>query len=397
LSFEGWTNTTLGEVIELKRGYDLPSHKRIEGNIPIVSSSGISGNHNEYKVKGPGVVTGRYGTIGKVFYINEPFWPLNTTLYVRDFKGNNPLFISYFLSTLNFHAYIDKAAVPGVNRNHIHMARVSVPAIPEQKRIASILKSLDDKIELNNAINKNLEEMAQALFKRWFVDFEFPNENGEPYKTSGGEFEESELGLIPKGWRVDRVSNFFDVSIGKTPPRKEAECFSFNNEDIKWLSISDMGKNGVYILNTSEYLTKEAIKKYKVKIIPKNTVVLSFKLTVGRVSILNFDMATNEAIAHFNTTDNSLVEYTYLYLSQFNYESIGSTSSIAKAVNSKTIKAMIFLMPDKNIINKFRKCISCTFDVIHKNQEETQFLINLRDTLLPKLMSGEIRVPLDQA
>lgn len=139
-----WQNLTLGEVVELKRGYDLPARVRVPGKIPVVSSSGISGLHAEAKVKGPGVVTGRYGTIGQVFKLDKDFWPLNTTLYVRDFKGNDPAFIYYFLQTLDYTVYSDKAAVPGVNRNHLHTAEVSLPPLEEQRAIAEILGALDE-------------------------------------------------------------------------------------------------------------------------------------------------------------------------------------------------------------------------------------------------------------
>ena len=165
-------NLTLGEVLELKRGYDLPRRQRSPGSVPLVSSSGITDYHVESKVKGPGVITGRYGTLGKVYFVPEDFWPLNTTLYVRDFKGNDPRFIAYCLSELDFSAYSDKAAVPGLNRNHLHEAPVRVPPLTEQRAIAHILGTLDDKIELNRRMNQTLEEMARALFKSWFVDFD---------------------------------------------------------------------------------------------------------------------------------------------------------------------------------------------------------------------------------
>ena len=168
-----WRETALGKVIELKRGYDLPHHKRNPGLVPVVSSSGPTDYHSESKVQGPGVVTGRYGTLGQVFFIPNNFWPLNTTLYVRDFKGNDPRFISYFLRGIDFSAYSDKAAVPGLNRNHLHQEVVRIPIdIDEQRAIAHILGTLDDKIELNRRMNETLEEMARALFKSWFVDFD---------------------------------------------------------------------------------------------------------------------------------------------------------------------------------------------------------------------------------
>lgn len=167
-----WPQLRLGEVIELKRGYDLPQQERQLGDVPIVSSSGVSGRHSQAMVRGPGVVTGRYGTIGEVFYIANDFWPLNTTLYVRDFKGNDPRFISYFLRTINFNAYSDKGAVPGVNRNHLHEALVRLPPVPTQRAISATLGALDEKIDLNRRMSQTLESIAQAIFKSWFVDFE---------------------------------------------------------------------------------------------------------------------------------------------------------------------------------------------------------------------------------
>jgi type I restriction enzyme S subunit len=167
-----WIRCRLGDVIELKRGYDLPAAQRLPGNVPIVSSGGISGTHSQAMVAGPGVVTGRYGTIGEVFYIEQDFWPLNTTLYVRDFKGAVPRLSAYFLRTLDFLAFSDKAAVPGVNRNHLHEADVIWPPVRDQQAIADLLGALDAKIVLNQRMVETLEAMARTLFKSWFVDFD---------------------------------------------------------------------------------------------------------------------------------------------------------------------------------------------------------------------------------
>lgn len=195
-------------------------------------------------------------------------------------------------------------------------------------------------------------------------------------------------------WKTIKAEDFFDITIGKTPPRKEQEWFSDvkTNETVKWVSISDMGNCGTYISNTSEYLTTEAIKKFNVKLVPKNTVILSFKLTVGRVAITNYELCTNEAIAHFGTDNLDILEYLYIYLKNFNYQTMGSTSSIAIAVNSKIIKGMPFVLPDDETLKNFHEKCSSMFEVIRNNQQENQTLANLRDTLLPKLMSGELDV-----
>ena len=192
--------------------------------------------------------------------------------------------------------------------------------------------------------------------------------------------------------RECRADEYFDISIGKTPPRKEPQWFSENSADHVWVSISDMGSCGLFIANSSEYLTHEAVEKFKVKIVPDNTVLLSFKLTVGRIAISDGEMTTNEAIAHFKTNKPEVNEYLFCYLKDFNYQTMGSTSSIATAVNSKIIKGMPFVVPTDGELEAFHGFAGPVFAMIKSNQRENNRLTTLRDTLLPKLMSGEIDV-----
>lgn len=187
--------------------------------------------------------------------------------------------------------------------------------------------------------------------------------------------------------KAEEIAN---VTIGKTPPRGNKEFFSTNNEDVKWVSIADLGKCGTYILDTSEKLTKEAVDSYNVKIIPKNTIILSFKLTVGRIAITSQEMTTNEAIAHFSLENKDMTYYLYSYLKNFDYGKLGSTSSIATAVNSKIIKAMPIAIPKKEVLKNYNKKVSSMFEKIRENEIENNNLEQLRDTLLPKLMNGEI-------
>ena len=165
-----WQECKLGEQINLKRGYDLPKRLRTDGCIPIYSSSGVTGFHSEEKCTGPGVIAGRYGTIGQIFFSKEKYWPLNTTLYVQDFKGNNELFVYYCLQQIDWEQYNDKSAVPGVNRNDVHQEEISLPPLPEQEVIAQVLSSLDDKIDLLHRQNKTLEAIAETLFRQWFIE-----------------------------------------------------------------------------------------------------------------------------------------------------------------------------------------------------------------------------------
>ena len=188
-----WQECKLGDVITLKRGYDLPQQQRSPGAFPIVSSAGITDHHAEAKVRGPGVVTGRYGTLGEVFFVEGDFWPLNTALYVSDFKGNEPRFVSYLLRELNFGTRNAAGAVPGVNRNHLHAMEVRIPGPATQRRIAGILSAYDDLIENCERRIRVLDEMARALYREWFVLFRYPGHEKTPLV-------ESTMGRIPKGW-----------------------------------------------------------------------------------------------------------------------------------------------------------------------------------------------------
>ena len=229
--------------------------------------------------------------------------------------------------------------------------------------------------------NHNLEEQAKALYKSWFVDF-------EPFKDKV--FVDSDLGQIPKEWRIRQAEDICPINIGKTPPRNETHWFSSEIADPIWVSISDMSDCGVFIDNSAEKLTSEAIKRFNVIIVPEDSVLLSFKLTIGRVAIANRSLTTNEAIARFVTNNKPLSLYLYLALLNYDYSKLGSTSSIATAVNSKIIKAMPILWPGSLVVERFAESIKPLFDEIKKRQAENRCLTALRDTALPKLMCGQL-------
>lgn len=256
-----------------------------------------------------------------------------------------------------------------------------IPEYKEQCRIADILSAYDDLIENNQKQIKLLEEAAQRLYKEWFVNLRFPgHENTEIVDG------------VPEGWKKNCAENFFEITIGKTPPRTEKRCFTTGKNGIPWVSIADMGNSGMFVLNTAENLTEDAIKQYNVKVIPKNTVLLSFKLTVGRVAIASTDICTNEAIAHFKGRRECEREYTYCYLKNFHYDELGSTSSISKAVNSKIIKAMPFIMPSEKLLKEYSSKTKDAFDLIICKQKMDNNLKIARDRILHKLMSGEVEV-----
>lgn len=294
--------------------------------------------------------------------VEGKFW-LNNHAHIFKVKENVDLeYLYYYLLKLDLGEYITGSTQPKLNQENMNKIKIKLPEFKIQRKISKILSNIDGKIKLNNEINNNLSEQIKSIYNEIFTEF-------IDYK------------------RLDEISN---VTIGKTPPRSEQECFTTDKNDVKWISISDLGKSGMFIFDTSEKLTQEAVDKYNVKVIPKDTVILSFKLTVGRTGFTTEDMTTNEAIAHFDLNNKELNNYLYCTLTYYNYSDLGSTSSIATAINSKIVKSIKIGIPSDEQLNKFNNLTSAMFKTIKNNESENIKLSELRDTLLPKLMNGEI-------
>ena len=388
----GWRKVILGDVIELKCGYDLPQRKRMPGAVPIVSSSGITDHHSEGKVQGPGVVTGRYGTLGRVFFIPDNFWPLNTTLYVRDFKGNDPRFISYFLQELNFFAYSDKSAVPGLNRNHLHQAVVRIPEdVNEQRAIARILGALDDKIELNRRMNETLEAMARALFRSWFVDFDpvrakmagrDPNLPKPLADLFPNRLVNSELGAIPEGWEAKTLGKCFNLTMGQSPPgstyndRKDGLPFFQGRTDF-----------GFRFPENRKFCSAPT------RIAQPGDTLVSVRAPVGDINMAWEQCCIGRGVAALRHKSGSS-SFSY-YSAQAAREKISvyeHTGTVFGAINRKQFEALQMLEPRPELVEAFDAHVGPMDIHIKGNTSEVRMLIALRNTLLPEIVSGKILV-----
>ena len=374
-----------GEIPWLSVKDFLPVTKYVYDTEKHISELGLLNSSTKLLEKNDIVISAR-GTIGAMAMIPYPMC-FNQSCF--GLRGNNVVdknFLYYLTQTKvnELRKSAHGSVFDTITRETFDNLRCLVPPLQTQQKIGNILSSLDSKIELNKRINDNLEQQAQALFKSWFVDF-------EPFKE--GKFVESELGMIPESWGVCSAETIFKINIGKTPPRKEQQWFSnINNGNVKWISISDLGSNEIFIEDSKEYLTKEAISKFNIIVVPEDTILVSFKLTVGRVGISNCELTTNEAVARFYLPKSYFREYTYLSLKNYNYARLGSTSSIATAVNSKIIKNMKLLIPPVTIISEFSKRINPLFNAIRIYENEIRNLSKIRNTLLPELMSGKLKI-----
>jgi type I restriction enzyme S subunit len=391
-----WCEATLGDVITLKRGYDLPQRERMHGPIPVVSSSGITDHHSECRVSGPGVVIGRYGTLGKVFFIPGDFWPLNTSLYVQDFKGNDPQFISYFLRSLNFSAYSDKAAVPGLNRNHLHQEAVRIPArIEDQCAIAHVLGTLDDKIELNRRMNQTLEAMARAIFKDWFVDFgpvRAKMEEREPYLPPEiwGLFPDAldEEGK-PKGWTFDTLARLAITNCESWTARHHPPVVEYVDlSNTKWGNI-----------NATTFLDWETAPSRARRIAKAgDTIVGTTRPGNGSFAYISRDgltVSTGFAVLSPNTAKYRDA----VYLATTSTENIKRLADLADghggaypAVKPNEVTDTVIVFPGDEVLASFSDLVSPTRKKIEHARVESGTLGQIRDFLVPKLISGEFRV-----
>ena len=395
-----WKECQIQDVCRLINGRAYSNDEMLEhGKYKIVRVGNLSGGNSTWFYSDLELPEDKYCHNGDLLFawactFGPHIWKEDNTIFhyhiwkiVEDKDVVDRRFFYYYLkyATGGFLGALNGSVMVHITKSSMEKMNIRIPKnLEDQRRIASVLSSLDRKIELNNKINADLEEMAQAIFKNWFVDF-------EPFKN--GKFVDSELGMIPEGWKVGRADDFYQINIGKTPPRKEHKWFSTNPADKIWVSIANMGNSGIFISDSSEYLTKEAVDSHNIIMVPRNTILLSFKLTVGRVAIADKELTTNEAIARFILSDDKYMEYLYLYLKKYDYNSLGSTSSIATAVNSKTIKGMQMLQPSDNVIDAFHIQVNPIFEKIRSLAKENSRLSLLRDTLLPRLMSGEIEIP----
>jgi type I restriction enzyme, S subunit len=398
----GWRVVPLGEVITLQRGFDLPSQNRKPGTVPIVSSSGISDYHSEVGAKGPGVVTGRYGTIGQVFLIKEDYWPLNTTLWVKDFHGNDPFFASYLLRTIDFKSCSDKSSVPGVNRNDLHRIPVLLPPLPEQKAIAAILGSLDDKIELNRRMNATLEAMARALFQSWFVDFDPVRAKMDGLAPVGMDaetaalfpdsFEDSALGKIPRGWEIRLVGQVVDCVGGGTPSTTEPKYWSEGTHH--WATPKDLSSlQAPVLLDTDRKLTSEGIAKISSGLLPTGTLLMSSRAPVGYLAITAMPVTINQGFIGLKCNEQAsnffLLNWCLKNMAEIETRATGTTFAEISKQNFRQISLTI---PHIKIMEIYTYKVSPLYARITKNLYETRRLATIRDALLPKLLADELPV-----
>ena len=359
-----WQETTLGELITLQRGHDLAKTEMKEGRIPVAGSNGIIGYHNKATTKALGITIGRSGNIGNAYLYKNDFWAHNTTLYVKDFKGNDEVFVYYLLKSIDFDGFNVGSAVPTLNRNHIHPMVIQKPDVNEQKTIASVLSSLDDKIDLLHRQNTTLERMAETLFRQWFI--EEAQEDWEEKPLSG-------------------IANFLNgLACQKFPPTD-----ALNKLPV--LKIKELSSG---ISENSDWATSTVKPEYIIEngdVIFAWSASLMVKVWDGEKSVLNQHL--------FKVTSQKYPKWFYLQWCKYHLdEFIAISSSHATTmghIKRGDLDGAIVKVPSSTELEEMSKILSPLLEKQITNSKQLKQLVKLRDTLLPKLMSGEVRITLN--
>ena len=371
---EEWKEYKLGDILNFRRGHDLPKTSMRNGDIPVAGSNGIIGYHDTATPMSPCITIGRSGNVGTP-YIYDKCWAHNTVLYIDDYKGNDPLYLYYLLKTLPLASFGGGSAVPTLNRNHIHPINIKhTPNLETQRQIASILSSLDDKIELNRKINANLEAQAQALFKSWFVDF-------EPFKDQP--FIESELGMIPVGWRVGNIYEYIDVIYGA--PYKSS-LFNENKDGLPLIRIRDLKTNAPQfytpeLLPNTEYINAgDIVAGMDAEFIPY--------VWLGERGVLN------QRCCKFKGKNDAISNYYIRFLIKPELEYVQSykTGTTVSHLGKSDIDRFKLMTPPLDVVLAFSERVNPMKEEVVNRAKESRRLASLRDALLPRLMSGELKV-----
>jgi len=376
-----WIDTTIGDQIQLQRGVDITKRDFKQGTIPVVSSGGIGGFHNTFTGVAPGVILGRKGLVGSVYYLPTDYWAHDTTLWVKDFKGNHPKYVYYFFRSIaaTLRDLDVGSANPTLNRNHVHPIETRWAPIDEQKAIAQILGTLDDKIELNRKTNETLEAMAKALFKSWFVDFDpvrakaegcptgLPAEISDLFPDS---FEDSELGEIPSGWQVSSLGEVIELAYGK--PLKE--------EQRKGGVYPVFGSNGV-VGSHDEYLVEAP------------GIVVERKGNPGTVEWSGKNFYPIDTTFFVVNKEAGLgMRFLFYCLRNQNLADLSADSAVP-GLNRNHAYMNNQLLPPIEVASAFERHLEFIFKRKEFLADEINALGETRDALLPKLISGEIRIP----
>lgn len=372
----------LMDLVKIKYGKNQKKVEDENGNIPILGTGGVIGYANNFIYNKPSVLIGRKGSINKVKYIDVPFWTVDTLFYTEVNEDIIiPKYLYYLMSLIDLSRYDEGTTIPSLTTKTLNSLEFSIPSLNYQDKIIKILSNLDSKIEFNSKINKNLENILKNLYNHWFVTLKHFNSE---------EIIDTKLGKMLSNWKIKELKDFSeDIVCGKTPLTKNSENYGGK---IPFVTIPDM-HNNIFVIDTERYLSEKGSNSQIKKLLPENSVCVSCIATVGLASLTTEKSHTNQQI---NTIVCNNESQYFLYLKMLTLskyiEMLGSSGSTTLNLNKKQFSKIKIIVPSEKVIKEFTKTVKPIFNKIKENQLEIKKLNNLRDILLPKLMSGELDI-----
>lgn len=389
------TEFKLKDLLEIKNGRD---YKHLsEGEIPVYGSGGLMRYVDESLYEGESILLPRKGTLSNIQYVNESFWTVDTIYYsIIDKSKAEPYYLYRYLTLLDLNHLNSGTGVPSMTFGAYYDIPIKLPNLSTQKQIAKVLSDLDAKIEVNNKINQELEAMAKTLYDYWFVQFDFPDANGLPYKSSGGKmvFNEVLKREIPEGWGSGTFETISTIIGGSTPSKAVRENFT-TERHMSWITPKDLSLNkGKKFITRGELdVTELGIKSASLKIMPKGTVLLSSRAPIGYLAISRGEVTTNQGFKSFVPKEDYSVEFIYYCIyNQIPKIEAYSSGSTFKEVSSSTLKTINISIPNNEVLEDYYKISKPIFKKQNLLEEENQKLSELRDWLLPMLMNGQVTV-----
>ena len=376
----------IGKRVSFEYGFAVRVDKKLSGNYPVFGSNGITGYINSYKVEEPSVIIGRKGSVGKIAFSSKPFTPTDTAYYlsIKDKSKDDMQFWFYFLQLLGLEKLNSHSAVPGLSRELAYLLEVKIPEKNDQIKIANLLSKFDKKIELNNRINAELEDMAKTLYDYWFVQFDFPNEEGKPYKSSGGKmvYNSTLKREIPLGWNGVKLSDIASITMGQSPDGAsynescDGVIFFQGATDFNWRFPS-----------IRQYTTKPN------RIAKKGDILLSVRAPVGDINIADNDCCIGRGLAALNSRDkfDSFLFYVMKYFKTV-FDRRNSEGTTFGSITKDDLYSLLLAYPPKSLLTKYENIVSHYNKLILAKSLENKRLIELRDWLLPMLMNGQVTV-----
>ena len=389
------TEFKLKDLLEIKNGRD---YKHLsEGEIPVYGSGGLMRYVDESLYQGESILLPRKGTLSNIQYVNESFWTVDTIYYsIIDKSKAEPYYLYRYLTLLDLNHLNSGTGVPSMTFGAYYDIPIKLPNLSTQKQIAKVLSDLDAKIEVNNNINQELEAMAKTLYDYWFVQFDFPDANGKPYKSSGGTmvFNEELKREIPEGWEDGVFEDVANIIGGSTPSK--ADSANFTTEDgTPWITPKDLSNNkGKKYITRGEYdVTEQGIKKGSLKLMPSGTVLLSSRAPIGYLAIAREAVTTNQGFKSFVPKAYFTSEFLYYQIkNKIPLIEARSGGSTFKEVSASTLKTIKIITPPEEVIKMYQTNAKPVFNKQNLLEKENQKLSELRDWLLPMLMNGQVTV-----